>query len=210
MDILAGLKDKLRFIERHYETASFPFREIRRKINASEEPFEPPPFDPENCDGEPPFLEEYLEATESLNIEGQAALKLVQSALRKYLSSFVEMYGIPIKATGKNWIERYKKHFLETYSIDFDKAPVPLEQLEEVNFARNDLEHGEEPFGMSRRQSEEHAARFPGGLFVDELEKEVFQSDSSWPGQIVVTETNLEEAIRRVEQFCEFVDGQRP
>jgi len=54
-----------------------------------------------------------------------------------------------------------EKPFLETYGIDFDKAPASLEQLEEVNFARNDLEHGEEPFGMSRRQTKEHEIRFP-------------------------------------------------
>ena len=49
------------------------------KFEDHEEPFEPPPFDPEtdNCD-EPPFLEEWQEASESLNIESQAALKLVQ------------------------------------------------------------------------------------------------------------------------------------
>jgi hypothetical protein len=42
MDILVGLKDKLRFIERHYEAASVCFRETKRKIDAHEEPFEPP------------------------------------------------------------------------------------------------------------------------------------------------------------------------
>src|SRR5882672_5490390 len=105
MDILAGLRDKLRFIERQYAAASFPFREIRRKINDCEEPFEPPPFDPDRDDlGEPPFLEEYREATESLNIEGQAA-----------------MYGIPVTGKG-SWLERYKESFHGAYDIDFDKA----------------------------------------------------------------------------------------
>src|SRR6266853_3904923 len=96
MDILAGLRDKLRFIERHYKAASEPFRETKRKIDAREEPFEPPPFDPETAyDFEPPFLEQWQEATESLNIEGQAALKLLHSALHEYLSSFVDLYDVP-------------------------------------------------------------------------------------------------------------------
>jgi len=210
MDILAGLRDKLRFIERHYAAASAPFREIRRQINDREEPFELPPFDPEIDDGEPPFLVEWQEATQSLNIEGQAALKIVQAALREYLSSFVGMYGIPLTAKGKNWFEKYNRHFLDAYNIDFEKAPIPLDELEEVNLARNDTEHSGEPFGMTRRQSEQHARRFPGGLFVDEIEKQLFQeSDDLWPKRIEVTEAGLKEAIRRVETFCEFLDAQR-
>jgi hypothetical protein len=211
MDILAGLRDKLRFIERHYAAASEPFRETKRKIDAREEPFVPQPFDPETAtDFDPPFLEEWQEATESLNIEGQAALKLVQSALREYLISFVDMYEIPLKTTGRNWLERYKKHFLDVYGIDWDKAPVPVAELEEVNLARNDVEHSGEPFGMTRRQSQEHERRFPAGLFVNEVEKQVFQaSGHSWPGRIEVTDAGLKEAIRRVEIFCEYLDSQR-
>lgn len=211
MDILAGLQDKLRFIERHYTTASMPFRETKRKIEDHEEPFQPQPFNPEidNCD-EPPFLDEWSEAAESLNIEGQAALKLVQGALREYLKSFVDMHGVPLTAKGRNWLEKYKKHFFDVYGIDFDKSPVPLEELEEVNLARNDAEHSGQPFGMTRRQSKEHALRFPDGLFVDDIDRDIARaSPGDWPGRIVVTDAGLAEAIRRVETFCEFVDAQR-
>lgn len=88
------------------------------KFEDHEEPFEPPPFDPEtdNCD-EPPFLEEWQEASESLNIESQAALKLVQGALRNYLSPFVDLYKVPLTGKGKNWLEKYKKHFLDVFSM---------------------------------------------------------------------------------------------
>lgn len=210
MDLLAGLRDKLRFIERHYVAASTPFREIKRKIEEHEEPFEWQPFDPEtyNCD-EPPFSAEWSEATESLNIEGQAALKLVHSALHEYLTSFIDLNRVPLTAKGKNWLERYKKHFLDVYGIDFKKAPVPLEDLEEVNLARNDVEHSGQPFGMTRRQSKEQALRFPDGLFVDDIDRDMARaSPGTWPGRIVVTDAGLAEAIRRVETFCKFIDEQ--
>jgi len=211
MDILAGLRDKLRFIERHYAAASEPFRETRRKIEAGEDPFEPPSFDPETAyDSEPPFLEQWQEATESLNIEGQAALKLVQGALREYLVSFIDLCGVPLTAKGDNWIERYKKHFLESYGIDWNLSPIPLSELEEINLARNDVEHSGGPFDMTRRQSKEHARRFPSGLFVNEMDKQLFQRPGeSWPLRIEVTDDGLREAIRRVETFCEFLDVQR-
>jgi hypothetical protein len=211
MDILAGLRDKLRFIERHYAAASEPFREIKRKINAGEEPFEPPSLDPETAtDFDPPFLDEWQEATESINIEGQAALKLVHGALHKYLSSFVNLYDVPLTAKGKDWLERYKNHFRDGYGIDWDNSPVPVSELEEVNLARNDVEHRGEAFGMTRRQSKEHVRRFPAGLFVNEMDRELFQRPGdSWPLRIEVTDDGLKEAIRRVESFCEFLDAQR-
>jgi hypothetical protein len=150
------------------------------------------------------------QATESLNIEGQAALKLVYSALREYLTSFIELYGVPLTAKGKNWFEKYKKHFLDVYGIDFEKAPIPLEELEEVNLARNDSEHSGQPFGMTRRQSKEHALRFPDGLFVEDTDRDMARaSPSHRPGRIVVTDAGLAEAIRRVESFCKFINEQR-
>jgi hypothetical protein len=211
MDILAGLRDKLRFIERHYAAASAPFREAKRKIEDGEEPFEPPPFDPETAtDFDPPFLEEWQEADESLNIQGQAALKLVHGALHDYLKAFVDLYRVPLTANGRNWLERYKKHFYDTYDIDFEKGPVPLAELEEVNLARNDVEHSGQAFGMTRRQSKPHQLKFPEGLFVDEFDRHKARtSPGPWPGRIVVTDDGLKEAIRRVETFCEFLDSQR-
>jgi hypothetical protein len=213
MDILAGLKDKLRFIERHYEAASKPFREVRRKIEEHEAPFEPLPFDPETAtDFEPDYLEEWQEATESLNIEGQAGLKLVQAALRAYLDSFIELQGVPCTAKGANWFDRKQRHFMDVYGIDWSQAPVSIDELEEVNLARNDLEHGGSPFGMAVKQSSDHQRRFPNGLFVDEMDKMMAGPSHlriGWPGRIEVTEAKLGEAIRRVEMFCEFLDEKR-
>lgn len=212
MDILAGLRDKLRFVERHYESASAPFRETIRRIEAGEAPFEPPPFDPDAAtDFEPAFLQEWLEADESLNLVGQAALQLVQCAFRDYLRWFVKLSGVQLTASGKNWLERYQKHFASAYGVDWERGPVPLEELEEVNLARNDVEHSGEPFGMTRRQSGEHQRRFSQGVFVHEIDRQIAQSSGhDWLGRIDVTRDGLREAIRRVETFCEFLDSQRP
>lgn len=63
MDVLYFLKERTRFIRYFYETACQPFRETMRKIEAGEEPFEPPYSE----DGEPPFLTEWLEADTALD-----------------------------------------------------------------------------------------------------------------------------------------------
>jgi hypothetical protein len=207
MEIQAGLRDKLRFIEHHYAAASAPFRETKRKIDAGEGPFEPPPFDAETAtDFRPPFLEQWQEANESLNIEGEVALKLVRGALREYLSSFINLYGDPLTASGKNWLRLYRKHFLETHGIDWEEGPVPLDELEEVNLARNDVERGGEPFGKTRRLTKDRELSLPVSCFVDEIEKQVFHaSGHSWAERIEVTDAVLKETIRRAETLCEFL-----
>jgi hypothetical protein len=212
MDILAGLRDKLRFIERFYLSASEPFRETIRKIEAEEDPFIPPSFDPDTAtDFEPPFLEEWETAEESLNLVGQAALNLVQASFRDYLAWFLKLYRVELTASGAHWLERYKNQFLETYGIDWDRGPVKFSELEEVNLARNDVEHSGEPFDMTRSQSEHHRKRFPLGVFVHEVDRQIAASSGrEWLGRIQITQGNLMEAIRRIESFCEFLDAQRP
>jgi hypothetical protein len=49
MDVLWFLRERTHFIRRHYRTASLPFRERIRKIDAGEEPFEPPYSEDPDC-----------------------------------------------------------------------------------------------------------------------------------------------------------------
>ncbi len=211
MDILAGLKDKLRFIERFYATASEPFAETMRKIDAGEPPFEPPPFDPDrDMDVEPPFLAEWQEADDAVNLVGQAALNLVQSTLREYVDAFIWLSGQKPPAGRGNWFERYKKFFLEIYGTDWEAAPVRPVEIEEIILARNDIQHSGEEFGMDRRFSEKHLSRFPDGIFASGIDKEMLGEFGFVRPRIYVTEQTLQVAIRRVEMFCEFLDECRP
>lgn len=212
MDILAGLREKLRFIESFYETASQPFREVKRKIEAGESPYTPPSFNFDGfADDTPPFLAEWQDADESLNLIGQAALTLVQESLYHYLQSFLELKGSKLSAKAPNRLERYRKHFRESLSIDWDQGPVPFERLEEINLARNDIAHQGDPFAMTRYQSTDHYRRFPFGLFVHEIDRLMARESGGhpWPGRICVTRESLAESIRRVETFCEFLDANR-
>jgi hypothetical protein len=71
MDVLFFLKERTRFTRQFYETASEPFREIMRKIDAEEAPYVPGPLEyseegePEYSE-EPPFLEERMRAETSV------------------------------------------------------------------------------------------------------------------------------------------------
>jgi hypothetical protein len=209
MDILAGLRDKLRFIEWFYSVASHPFPEIKRNIESGE--FGPVPVDADGCpyDDEPPFLSEWLDADEALNLVGQAALNLAQSAIREYLDGFIGVNGHEPPPGRGNWFQRYKQFFLITYRIDWDGGPVPASEIEEINLARNDSQHSGQLFGMSKRMSEDHRARFPNGLFAHELDAQVFGGIVGSRPRMYVTERGLGEAIRRIQAFCEFIERGR-
>lgn len=58
------LEDKLSSVKRFYAQTTAPFREVKRKIEAHEDPYIPSSRADEY--DEPPFLSEWLEADESL------------------------------------------------------------------------------------------------------------------------------------------------
>ena len=68
MEVLFFLKERTKFIQHFYETAGEPFRETMRKIEADEPPFDNPPY---SEDGEPPYLEEWIQAEEELEVLGR-------------------------------------------------------------------------------------------------------------------------------------------
>jgi hypothetical protein len=210
MDILGGLREKLRFIERFYNGASASFSETKRKIEGEEPPFVPRPFDPDrDSDTEPPFLTEWEDADDAISVVGQAALSLVQASLREYLDAFIELSRIKLPAGKGDWFARYKAFFLERYGIDWDAGPVLTAQIEEINLTRNDIHHTGREFGMTRRQSREHYRRFPDGIFTDEYDRRMYAGFEDPKLRIYVTAENLREAIRRVEVFCEFLEKNR-
>jgi hypothetical protein len=59
-------RDRIKFINQFYKAASLPFAEKKRKIEAEEEPFVPPYSE----DADPHFLNEWIEADESLQVLG--------------------------------------------------------------------------------------------------------------------------------------------
>ena len=83
-------------MEYFYDHSVLPFEEIKRKIEAKEEPYayvyghaygeyEPPQ--------DPPFLDDWEHADFALDIIGETCLGLVQKAFHAFLKEFVLDYG---------------------------------------------------------------------------------------------------------------------
>jgi hypothetical protein len=210
MDLLHGLCEKLRFIESMHQQAIASFVEKKRQIENSEGDFDSSGWDPESWDGTPPFLEEWQEADEAINLLGQACLSLVQSALKEYLDGCVALTnGKPVRKGKESWFDSYRRFFDEQLGIDWSKSQVPLNSIEEINLARNDAQHAGIEFGMTRYRDARHQERFPSGIFADVMYTTMAERLPFFPVPLKVTADSLNEAIKRVGDFCSFLEAQR-
>jgi hypothetical protein len=211
MDLLYFFKTRLEFIEQLYDSVVIPFEEVKRKIDAGEAPYVDH-RDPEYVD-EPAFLEEWQQADDSIMVVGQWCLCMVQMALKAFLKECIgpagsvwwrtmRLHEALLKKKG-DWFVRYKALFLDELGIDWDRGPVPLGELEQLNLTRNDLIHNMDMFSMSIERDEAHAKKFPTGLFTD----------GGWFGlkfdRVRIDRAKLQLAIALVAEFCGWLDGVR-
>jgi hypothetical protein len=173
MDVRYFLNRRIEFIRQLYGTASEPYVERIRKIEAQEEPFVPP-----YSEGtEPPFLEEWLEADESLNILAYSCVSKLAAALHLYLETWVRESGIPVDESLKKsvfkkggWFGGYKVHFAQCFAIDFEAGPANLGLLEEMILVRNRIEHPSSITTHTTRYADADLKKVRHPFFIDQPE----------------------------------------
>jgi len=181
VDYFAMLKDNLQFLKWFYEQSVLPFKEIKRRINAQEDPYIPRA---DYEDDDPPFLSEWQDADDALKLQGQACLSLLQRSFREYLKSTAKRHPeTPPKEKG-NWFANYKKWFLQEAAVDWEKSPVPLSRTEELTIARNCVEHGSgsvyDAHRLVKEPGEDYHDRFPDAMFASEFEQMLWE-ESGYP-----------------------------
>lgn len=180
-------------------------------------------------DGEPPFLDEWMEADEALDFLGQMCISALAESLHLYLTERVNdlfrFRGRDLAERGimrpdpesgafkKGWINGYRDFFRETLAIDWHEGPANFELLEQIVLARNRVQHPEQLRSIRVRQSKQDQKRFRGGFFADEFEllawgEKSLTSDFAPPVRLNVTEDKLYAAIDEVEAFCSWLDNQ--
>ena len=185
MDILYFLKMRTRFIKGFYKSTSFPFTERKRRIEVGEEPFVPPYSE----DGDPPFLDEWIEADESIDVLGQTCICMVATALYLYLKEWIDrlyrFYGDDklVKKIGrpednktafkKGWINGYRIFFGEKLKIIWEQAPSNLGLLEEIVLTRNRAQHPEDISTLRIEQSDKYFRKHLRSFFADDLQMQM-------------------------------------
>jgi len=214
MDIHYFLCSRITFIRQFYGSASAPFVERKRKIKAQEEPFVPPYSE----DGEPPFLNEWMEADESLHILAYSCISMLASALHLFLEAWVGQSDVTINESlrkvfkSDGWFSGYNAHFTNRFGVSFSNGPADLRVLEEIILARNRIEHPNSITEQKTQYSKSDMRKLSYPLFVDNTEIALLNlsedGEPRWfmPPTINVSESQLLAAVAEVERFAGWFD----
>jgi|SRR5882724_1936112 len=221
MDILWFLKQRLEFIDRLYNDSTASFREKMCKIEAGEPPYEDQRHPEYDDVSEPAFLEEWQDANEAVEVVGYWCLNMVQASLKAFLEEYVNdmaSYYRPLSAAkaelaktkAAGWFERYRLLFLNYFRIDWERGPVNIKDLEQINLTRDDLTHNVSVTTHAVYQTEKHAKRFPKGLFTDAANAdEVWMKLFGLGGKITVGRDQLTQALELVDEFASWLESIR-
>jgi hypothetical protein len=194
--------------------SSAPFVERKRQIKAAEEPYVPPYSE----DPEPAFLEEWIEAEDSLQVVGRTCISMLAAVFHLYFKTWERQIGIPVdaslKADFKNgWFNGYKAYFARHFRIRFEDSPSKLEVLEEIVLVRNRDQHPESITMDSSHYSESDLRKLSHPFFIDGNDASLFseaeEGERAWllASPIRVTAEKLFTALSEVERFAEWLEN---
>ncbi|WP_153076294.1 hypothetical protein [Paraburkholderia bonniea] len=214
MDVAWFLNRRLDFIRQLYAQSSAPFVDRRTKIENGEEPFVPPYSE----DGEPPFLLEWQEASDSIDVLGHACMCMLSSALQAYLHTRHKLHCRDLtederkRVFRRGWVRGYNRIFALAFGISFRDGPVPIVVLEDIVLTRNSIQHDVEITSIKAK----HADRKPGvarSVFLDAREVDLLDrldpDAKTWlaPPSVHVHQAALVASMDTVERFVAWLDA---
>lgn len=216
MDVLFFLRERTKFIHRFYEATSQPLNETKRKIIAGEPPFDSPP---ESESGEPPYLEEYSDAEDALEVLGRNCISMLSESLKLYFTTWEwELWGRRAcsKSSLKTFKEQgflhgYKECFSMALKIDWTQCPADFSILDQVVLARNADHHPGSISSIHVNHNDYTRKRHPRPFFVSDIERKMFMRKDddlwTWLGVTLhVSKETLLEAIRQVELLTDWLE----
>jgi hypothetical protein len=213
MDIESFLKLRTAFIRYFYENAVRPFNEIKTAIENEEAPYIPPYSE----DGEPPFIEEWMDADQGLDTVGHACISMLSSSLQLFLKSWVNRlekeHGMKFNPDFKKegWFNGYKQIFMQL-ELPLSQCTIDLDVVEQVTLARNRVQHPEDLTELRVNHSESDLKRFPKPFFASETElymaiRDEDDSVTWWlRPSVKSTREKILAAIDQVEALCSWLE----
>lgn len=215
MDILFFLKERTGFIRGHYDACVAPFVERKRLIDAEEPPFDDPPW---SEDGEPPFLEEWLDADTSVQLVGISCVSLLSDALKLYLNLLQHRQlrfffdAEEAKRLKKQFVPTYRDALGEIFATDWSDTGIDFSIIEQVMLARNRGQHGTDLTSFLLTHDDRTLARHPKPFFISAMESQSLDATGAALGgflnpTIVITRDTLFAAIAEVEKLGDWIDA---
>ena len=216
MYIRRFLNERIEFICQLYDTTTAPYIERKRKIQAGEEPYVPAYSE----DGEPPFLNEWLEADESILVIGCVCISMLSASFKLYFKTWEKRLGVPVNESLKKifnksgWLKGYMAYFSQHFDVKFNELPADLEILQEVILLRNRAEHPEELTANLPCYSTEDLKKLEHPFFLDDSERGLLQDTDeevrTWliPPTFKVTHEKLYKAIAEIKRFTDWLEDE--
>ena len=215
MDVLFFFKERTQFIRYFYDTAGMPFYETKRKIENEEAPFDNPPY---SEDGEPPHLEQWIEADEALEILGRTCLSMLSPSLELYFRTWEKELGVVWKSgerkreiKKKGFLQVYRNYFEKMLVISWDQCPADLEIIEQITLARNRDQHPNEITSMRVKHTEYDLIKHPHPFFMSEFDRDLLDNSEIGSGvsmnpTLHVSRDTLYRAISEAEMLSDWLE----
>ena len=215
MDIKYFLNDRTKFVKYFHKNGIKPFNEIIDSIENETEPYIPPYSE----DGEPAYLEEWLEAKTGIEAINHASLSMLSSSLQLFLKEWVNRFnrnhGIQFNANFKKegWFNGYRQVFDEL-EINMNECPANIEIIEQVVLVRNRVQHPEEITSLNVRHSDSDLKKYPRPFFSEKPEFDSNELEDNealeWliGPSILATENKINTAIEQVELLCSWLENE--
>ena len=214
MDVLFFLKKRTKFIRHFYETAEKPFMETIHKIVNEVSPFDEAPY--EDC--EPPFMQEWTEATRALDVLGRCCISMLSASIKLYFKTWESKLCITWDQKLKDnvfkkqgFIKGYQLYFGEVLGLSWDDCPADFDILEQIVLARISDQHPDSIARLEVKHSLSDRRPFSERFFVSDTERKLFadpeMADVTWMKPTVhVSREMLFSAIKHVDELGEWLE----
>jgi hypothetical protein len=201
------------FIRYFYENGVRPFNEMKTTIEREEEPYIPPYSE----DGEPPFLDEWMDAEQAVDTVGHVCISMLSSSFQFFLKAWVirieqELeikFTVDFKKHG--WFNGYKQIF-SIMEFPLSECTADLDIIEQVTLARNRVQHPDDLTELRVAHSQTDLGRFPRPFFSIEAEMDMAGRDDDdsttwWLRPSIKSERDkVFSAIDQIETLCSWLE----
>jgi hypothetical protein len=209
-------KNRLDFIRFFYDASEKPFREIQRKIEASESPFDKPPY---SEDPEPPFLDQWIEAETGIYVLGMSCVSLLSDALKLYFRALeTRVIGFSLSDAGKaiagkeGFVAAYKLALGQILETDWSDCAARFDIIEQVVLARNRGQHGNSLASFHETHDSRTLKKHRAPFFANDRERQAWIDADGDPNAMFlrpfleISRDNLHQAIDEAANLGAYID----
>lgn len=219
MNVRWFLKERTNFIRFFYDQSVSAFVVVKHQIEHELPPYDDPPY---SEDGEPAFLEEWMDADMAIELAGLACVSLLSDSLKLYFNtlqkrvigfSFDEQEKAVSKQQG--FPAAYRLALSAILDTDWSDCPADFAIIEQVVLARNRGQHGEDISSFRSTYDAAMVAKHPRPLFASTEEMSCLTSEegslaSFLMPSIKVSRESLFLAIEQVELLADWIESRMP